>query len=376
MVLTMINLLSQNDIKNFKNLILNKKFNKILLITGYNSFYKSGADKFLKGIIDFKKINFFFKKKNYPDIKKLKYLIKYINKLKPDLIIAIGGGCVLDYAKIANVFFNEENIEKKVLSSNYDFKKKQATLIAIPTTAGSGAEVTPFAVLYIKKVKYSVEHSLVKPDYYFVIPKLVISGGKNLKASTGFDAIAQALESMISVKSNSKSLEFSEKSLILSIPNYANFIKKPNTDNTFKMGLAANLSGKAISIAKTNGPHATSYPFSVHYGINHGHAVSLTINQFMVLHYLNSNKSIAPFDLKKRFHRIFRALKVKNIYEFDLLLKNLKKEGSLEGDYKKLGINISSGYSKILSGVNEQRLGNCPIKINRKDIKSILLMDI
>ena len=236
--------------------------------------------------------------------------------------------------------------------------------------------MTPFAVLYIKKIKYSIEHSLIKPDYYFVIPKLVISGGKNLKASTGFDAIAQALESMISIKSNEKSLKFSEKSLSLSVPNFKNFIKKPNTENTFRMGLAANLSGKAISIAKTNGPHATSYPFSVHYGIDHGHAVSLTINQFMVLHYLNSDKSIAPFDLKKRFNRIFKVLKVKNIYEFDLLLKNLKKEASLVGDYKQLGINISKDYPKILSGVNEQRLSNCPIKINRKDIKSILLMDI
>ena len=142
------------------------------------------------------------------------------------------------------------------------------------------------------------------------------------------------------------------------------------------MGLAANLSGKAISIAKTNGPHATSYPFSIHFGIAHGHAVSLTINQFMVLHYLNANKSFTSFNLKNRFHEIFKTLKVKNIYEFDLLLKNLKKEGSLEGDYSKLGININRDYPKILSGVNEQRLSNCPIKINRHDIKSILLMDV
>ena len=95
-------------------------------------------------------------------------------------------------------------------------------------------------------------------------------------------------------------------------------------DNAFKMNLAANLAGRAISIAKTNGPHAASYPFTTEFGINHGHAVSLTINQFMILHYLNNKQSVAPFDLKKRFHKIFKILKVKNIYEFDLLLKNLK----------------------------------------------------
>ena len=371
-----MNLFSNSDFINCKNFISNKKFDKVFIITGQNSFYKSGADKLLKKIVDMKKTYLFFKKKMLPDIIELNYLIKELKKFKPDLIIALGGGCVLDYAKIANVFHNEENIEKKVKKLKFLFKNKLSTLIAIPTTAGSGAEVTPFAVLYINNIKYSVEHRLVKPDYFFIAPQLILSSKKPLKASSGFDAIAQALESLISFKSNKKSIQFSKQSLKFSIQNYKNFIHKPNNDNTFKMSLAANLSGKAIAIAKTNAPHALSYPFSTHYGISHGHAVSLTINQFMILSYLNSEKSIAPFDLKKRFHEIFKTLKVKNIYEFDLLLKNLKKDGSLEGEYHKLGINISRDYGKIMSSVNAQRLSNFPIKMNKKDIKSILLMDL
>ena len=57
------------------------------------------------------------------------------------------------------------------------------------------------------------------------------------------------------------------------------------------------------------------------------------------------------------------------------LLKNLKRAGSLEGDYHKLGINMSQDYGKIMSGVNAQRLNNFPIKISKKDVKSILLTD-
>ena len=347
-----MNLLSNDDFKNCKDFISNKKFDKIFVITGYNSFYKSGADKFLKKIIDIKKTYIFFKKKTLPDIIELKYLIKELRKFKPDLIIALGGGCALDYAKIANVFYNEENIEKKIKKSEYLFKNKLSTLIAIPTTAGSGAEVTPFAVLYINNIKYSIEHRLVKPDYFFIAP-----------------------QSLISIKSNRRSIQFSKQSLELSLENYNNYIHKPTKDNVFKMSLAANLAGKAISIAKTNAPHALSYPFSTLYNVSHGHAVSLTINQFMVLGYLNSEKSTAPFDLRKRFYEIFKTLKVKNIYEFDLLLKNLKRAGSLEGDYHKLGINMSQDYGKIMSGVNAQRLNNFPIKISKKDVKSILLTD-
>ena len=76
--------------------------------------------------------------------------------------------------------------------------------------------------------------------------------------------------------------------------------------------------------------------------------------------------------MKKRFDSIFQLANVKNINEFDNFLLNLKKEANLEMNLAKLGVNIESDYSKILSGVNAERLSNNPIKINRSDIKSIL----
>ena len=71
------------------------------------------------------------------------------------------------------------------------------------------------------------------------------------------------------------------KSLKFSLANYIDHIKNPSLENTFKMCLAANFSGKAISISKTTAPHALSYPFTSYFGINHGHAVSLTFNDFL-----------------------------------------------------------------------------------------------
>ena len=77
-------------------------------------------------------------------------------------------------------------------------------MIAIPTTAGSGAEVTSSAVIYINKKKYSVEGTGLSPDKFFLIPELIIDNHKKLKSSAGFDAISQAIESIISVRSNKK----------------------------------------------------------------------------------------------------------------------------------------------------------------------------
>ena len=67
------------------------------------------------------------------------------------------------------------------------------------------------------------------------------------------------------------------------------------------MLIASNLAGKAINISKTTAPHAISYPFTSHFGISHGHAVSLTLNEFLKFNYKNMKLSKSNFDLKNRY---------------------------------------------------------------------------
>ena len=102
-------------------------------------------------------------------------------------------------------------MEKKILINNYYIKKRYCDLIAIPTTAGSGAEVTTNAVLYVKNKKFSVEDDLTKPNHSFIFPELVTSNTFKNKASSAFDALSQAVESLISVRSSEKSVRFSIK---------------------------------------------------------------------------------------------------------------------------------------------------------------------
>ena len=366
-------LLKKHDsIKEINQFLRKKNLDKVFIITGKNSYYKSGAYKIFNKFFFNKKNNFFFKKSNYPDIQELKKIIFLLNKAKPDLIIAIGGGSVLDYAKIASNFRNEKNLNKDIINANYSIKRKFYKLLAIPTTAGSGAEVTANSVIYINKKKYSIEHEKLKPDYFFIIPELIIKSPKMIKASSGFDAISQSLESLISKKSNFKSISYATKSLNLSLENFVDCVKNPSINNTFKMALAANLSGKAISISKTTAPHAVSYPFTSHFNISHGHAVSLTLNEFIKFNYFNLKYSNSTFDLKKRFDLIFKITKVNNILELDNFLKGLKKKVGLEDDFIKLGVKIKKDYSKIISGVNLQRLSNNPIQIEHTTLRSIL----
>ena len=188
--------------KDLKKFLSDKKFKKIFILTGIKSYNLSGAKKIFDKLLENKTTKFYFKTSPYPEINELKKITFSLNKFLPDLVIAIGGGSVLDYAKIANVSNINPNLKEQILNYNYPIKKRLSKLVAIPTTAGSGAEVTSSAVIYINKIKYSIENDLIKPNYFFLMPELVMKNPNKIKSSSGFDAIAQAVESMISKKSN------------------------------------------------------------------------------------------------------------------------------------------------------------------------------
>ncbi len=362
---------SEIGIKKIKKQINGKKIKKVFVIAGKKSFYSSGSDKIIRNLIRSTKIKVFLKNSKFPEINELKKILFNIRKFNPDLILAIGGGSVLDYGKISSVYFNTKNIKEKILKSNFTSSKK-IPLLAIPTTAGSGAEVTSNAVIYIKKIKYSIENKVLKPNFYLLVPHIIQKLKMEIKSHSSFDAFAQSIESLLSRRSNSKSISYAKKSLKILGKNFISYIRKPNKNNSYQMCLAANYSGRAINISKTTAPHALSYPFTSYYGISHGHAVSLTINEFLKFNYLNIHLADSKLDLKKRYNILFKSTNTKNIDELLRYVSKLKKIAKLETDFKKLKIRLNNSLNKILSGVNLQRLSNNPVKLNKYDIKVLL----
>ena len=359
---------SSEDILKYIN---DKSFKKIFVLCGKKSFVNSGAENLLKNISN-KEIKLFYKKSEIPILEELIEIIKDIKNFKPDLFLAIGGGAVIDYAKIANVVDIRPDLAELIVNYTYPFKKKYTKLVVIPTTAGSGAEVTSNAVIYVDGIKHSFESELLIPDHYFLIPEFLISAPNKIKASSGFDAIAQALESLVSRKSNDKSVEYASKSLRVSVNSFISFINDPNMKNATEMSIASNLAGKAISISKTTAPHAASYPFTSLFNISHGHAVSLFFEKFFKFNYENIDKSETSFDLKKRFDLIFNLFDVQDINGFNSKISLIKKKANLEDDLTKFNINIIKSSEDVLKGINLLRLGNNPVKIDGKDILNII----
>ena len=361
---------TKNNLKVFLKKLIK---GKIFIISGLRSYKKSGANKILSPILKKKKFETYFKNSEIPVINELEKIIKKIKLFKPNVIIAIGGGAVMDYAKIANYLCNTQNLKKNIIQPQNFKNFKYCKLIAIPTTAGSGAEVTSNAVIYINKKKFSVENKLVKPDNFLLLPNLILKNKKNLKTSSGFDAIAQAVESLFSLKSNNKSIKYATESLKITLKNFIPHIKKPTLENSKKMLIGANLAGKAINISKTTAPHALSYPFTTNFNISHGHAVGITFNEFLKFNYKNLKNTVIKFDLKSRFNILFKLSNTKNIFELDDYFKTLKKEAGIKDSFLYFKINIKKNLKRITKDINFQRLSNNPVKIKLRDINKILL---
>ena len=360
---------STDDIKNF---IKDKNFRKIFVLCGKKSFITSGAEFFFKKLLENKEIYLFYKISKLPVLDELTKIINDIRSFKPDLILAVGGGAIIDYAKIANVVDQKDNLKDLIINYSYPFKNRYTKLAVIPTTAGSGAEVTSNAVIYVDNIKYSFESELLIPDNFFLIPEFLISAPNKIKASAGFDAIAQALESLIAKKSTQQSVDYASKSLKISLNSYISFLNDANLKNATEMSIASNLAGKAINISKTTAPHAASYPFTSLFNINHGHAVGLFFESFFKFNFDNLKKSETSFDLKKRFELIFRLFDVGDIKSFNSKILFIKNEANLDSSLKNLNIDVYKNSEQIIKGINLLRLGNNPVKINKNDIFKII----
>ena len=176
-------------LKNIKKKLINKK---ILIITGKSSFNLSGASDQILSLIKKKNTFIYYKINRQPELQEFLSIIKIINKFKPDMILGIGGGTSIDYSKLCSVFFDQKNI-KKVIEKNLPLKiKKKIPTLLIPTTAGTGAEVTKFGTIFIKNKKFSISNDFIKPDYFSIIPELSLNSSHYVKASSLMDTICQS----------------------------------------------------------------------------------------------------------------------------------------------------------------------------------------
>jgi hypothetical protein len=207
-----------------------------------------------------------------------------------------------------------------------------------------------------------------------LVPELLLNCPRKVRAASGFDAISQSIESIFSKKSNNISLKYSLKSLNYSLKNFLNFVNNPNVKNITNMQLAANYSGKAINIAKTNLPHALSYFSSYHYKMLHGLAVSIFFLNSIIFFY-NSTK-VKKSILFDKFRLLFNAMKIKNIEEFESYIMKILLKSTINEEVYAYKKKLNNNINKLIFSVNKERLNNSPIRIKNNDLKTIIVKSL
>ena len=370
--------IGKNSLNNIKKIISDLDAKKILLVTGKGSYKKSGSEKKLFECLGNTVIERFFDFEANPNIKDVQVGIGIISSFKPDLIIAIGGGSVIDIAKLINIFAAHVIKEKEIyefVNKSESVNKPGLPLVAIPTTSGTGSEATHFAVVYIGNKKYSFAHKYVLPDFSIIDPSLSYSNPAYIKACSGFDALSQAIESFWAVGSTEESRGYSREAIRIILSSIEMAVVESDEKSMDRMSLAANLAGKAINISKTTAAHAVSYPITKFLDIPHGHAVALTLGSFFVINsnysesQLNDVRGIDYFDnISKELLNLFDCSGPKQASEkWSQIMTNVGLETNLRSIFRKKNID----YDLINKEINLERLNNNPVKVNSSQIEDL-----
>jgi len=257
-------------------------------------------------------------------------VLKYLNLLRKeksfDYILAIGGGSCIDLAKSISALHGlaaerelcyqdiVDSIQKKTYLQGYE----PIDIIALPTTAGTGSEVTKWATVWDFEAnkKLSIDNIGCFPKFAYLIPELTESMPKRLTLSTGLDALSHATEAFWAKKRTplSQSLALAsaahiKKSLPVVLAEPTNLTAR--TD----MCMGSLLAGLAFSITRTTACHSISYPLTLQFGVDHGFASALTLASVFEI-----NKEAVP---------------------------ELSQINSLFGDFKRWISDISQGIQKL-----------------------------
>jgi alcohol dehydrogenase class IV len=296
-------------------------------------------------------------------------VLRQIGDSKVDTIVAIGGGSCIDLAKGISAFldfqkntaYTNEEITQSIINKKY--KENFTDIIAVPTTAGTGSELTQWATIWDDKkaAKFSIDHMNLKPKLAIIVPELTLSMPSNMTLSTGLDSMCQAIEAYWSKHTNPMVQEIAYRSVELSLSNLRQAIEFPN-DIKARENLcrASVLAGIAFSQTRTTACHSISYPLTMLYDVPHGLAVAITLDEVAKLnrgHFMNDE------ELFRLFHEYGGIKNWVDMVCEDVIDMRLSAFGVTK-------INIARVVDRAFT---EGRMDNNPVHFTIETVRNILL---
>lgn len=364
-----VNVLFDNESHSRLNHQIKKEdFNRVLVITWNQEVAERKIGPLIQNnsnerlIIEFNESN--------PNLSDLLNIANETKTLHYDCIIAIGGGSVIDIAKalisIKNLeFYSKEDVREIITKEKYKNNISDISLIAIPTTSGTGSEVTAWSTIWDEELnlKYSINDAKLFPKQAIISPALTIGLPERTTISTSLDALCHATEAYWARNTNyvSRALSIQAIETIINelLSDSFSLSSYSTRDNLAKGSLLAGLS---FSNTKTTACHAISYPLTMGFNIDHGIAVSLTLGKLFMV---NKNEII---DLDK----LLKAYSVENVEDVQKKLIDIYDRYDINyklSDYK---VDISDARKVAKYSMTKGRIDNNPVSLSENQIEDIL----
>jgi len=345
----------------------------VLLITGRKFAKESGLIERIRGILKDFKVNLFSEVEPEPSCETVNRAIRMTKEKNSKLILGLGGGSTIDTAKAVAGLANKEGRVEDFIEGKRKIEYRGIDFVAIPTTSGTGAEVTPNSVLidedrYVKK---SLRSKFLFAKLAIVDPELTLSLPKKQTAYGGMDALSQSIESFVSKGSSPLTDGICWESIKLILENILKVYKDPNDIfGRINMSYASLLSGIALCNAKMGAVHGIVHPLGALYRLSHGLLCGLLLPYVMEF-----NLDVA----KEKYALIYFLLDKKRLNDRErakrliLKIKELLKKLNFPSNLKELNVKRED-FSKIAQDVysHSGSLKANPVEVNPGDIISIL----
>ena len=367
--------------------------------------FDSGAVNNIVNILEEINVEYqiFFGVKPDPTLSTINEAMLMVKSFEPDVIIALGGGSPMDAAKIMWLMYEQPDTNFDDISMRFmDIRKricsipelgKKAMMIAIPTTSGTGSEVTPFAIITDDEshVKYAIADYALTPNMAIIDPNLVDNMPKSLTAASGIDALVHAVEAYVSCMAtnftNSNALEATKLIFRYLERSYTLGAKDPMARE--KMHYAATIAGMAFANSFLGLCHSMAHKLGSMYHVPHGVANALLIRQVIKYNSSDAPHKQATFPqykfpcAKKKYGQIADELGLggkDDDEKVELLLKaidDLMKKIELPNSIKEYGIDEKTFMDNLDELVelafDDQCTGANPAYPLMSDIRKIFL---
>lgn len=309
-----------------------------------------------------------------PDYMAVQKLVDQFKESGADMIVACGGGSVLDAAKLASVLVTDEYGVRELLDEP-GRAKKCVPIILIPTTAGTGAEVTPNAIVAVpeKELKVGIVNENMIADYVILDARMIKNLPRKIAAATGVDALAHCIECFTSNKANPFSDLYALEGLDLILGNIEKACDDPEAMAEKNcMQIAAYYGGLAITASGTTAVHALSYPLGGKYHIAHGVSNAILLAPVMRFNEPACRERFAVvYDRCCRDNSALKTTAEKSAWVIGRL-EQIVKHLDIPASLKEFGVPEEDLDSLVEAGMQVQRLlVNNPRTLTPEDARAI-----